>query len=281
MQPDRLEPVAPFLRWAGSKRKLIPRIRNLIPTDCSRYVEPFAGSACIFFHAIRGEAVLTDFNPELINAFAMVKQHPRILARRLAAIPDSEAAYYRIRAEWSSKGPELDRAIRFVYLNAHCFNGVYRTNRKGEFNVPRGTRTRGVPSESDLVRCSIALRHASVKCQDYLITLRDCKPDDFVYLDPPYPKPGSRDRGEYGIGAFTPSDEKTLVESLIDLDQNGTKFLLSYKARATFLDKLPKVFSVTKVYVPRSVSGFASGRRRVAEVFIQNYRVAEEPTIQK
>jgi DNA adenine methylase len=114
-------------------------------------------------------------------------------------------------------------------LNAHCFNGVYRTNQSGAFNVPMGTKTAGVPSEEHLVRCSVALRKAHLVCQDYMETLRQCTSTDFVYLDPPYPKSDSRDRGEYGIGAFNPDEETRLVAALKQLDRNGTKFLLSYK----------------------------------------------------
>jgi DNA adenine methylase len=138
-----------------------------------------------------------------------------------------------------------------------------------------GTKTAGVPSEEHLVRCSVALRKAHLVCQDYMETLRQCTSTDFVYLDPPYPKSDSRDRGEYGIGAFNPDEETRLVAALKQLDRNGTKFLLSYKATNSFISILPAAFDVRRVYVSRSVSGFARGRCRVAEVFVRNYKIIE------
>ena len=221
MHPNRANPIPPFIRWAGSKRKLVSRIQEQIPDDCERYIEPFAGSACVFFAAIKGEAILADFNPDLICAFEVVKKHPRLLARKLAELAPTKRTYYRVRDTLDPGNSDIDRATRFLFLNAHCFNGVYRTNRQGKFNVPMGTKTAGVPSERHLARCSIALRQTKVVCQDYTDTLRQCSPDDFVYLDPPYPKPDSRNRGEYGMGAFCPDNEPPLDQCVETNRPNG------------------------------------------------------------
>jgi DNA adenine methylase len=158
-----------------------------IPDTCKRYVEPFAGSACVFLSAIKGDAVLADFNHDLINAFNAVKLHPRIVARRLESLTPDKVTYYRVR-ENGTGSSDIDKAVRFIFLNAHCFNGVYRTNRSGKFNVPMGTKTGGVPTENHLVRCSIALRTVRVVCQDYMETLSQCAKDDFIYLDPTVPE---------------------------------------------------------------------------------------------
>jgi DNA adenine methylase len=128
----------PILRWAGSKRKLLPKLISLSPSSSGRYVEPFAGSAALFFALQPQDALLSDFNPELIETYKILSANAGSVWRRLSQMPGSRDFYYRIRARNPTSMSSIDRAARFIYLNRYCFNGVYRTNRLGQFNVPRG-----------------------------------------------------------------------------------------------------------------------------------------------
>ena len=166
----QIEPSAwerPLLRWAGSKRRLVPTLQSIQPTEWNRYVEPFVGSACLFFALRPSSAILGDRNEHLINAYEILRQHPRLLARQIHALSQSSDEYYRVRAIPFGTLNDFDRAVHFIYLNRLCFNGVYRTNRKGEFNVPVGSNTGGIPSERHFYRCSLALRNAVLNAGDF------------------------------------------------------------------------------------------------------------------
>lgn len=265
----------PFLRWAGSKRQLLPQIAQQMPPSFGRYVEPFAGSACIFFGTCPSEALLTDFNEELILAYRVVKNRHIQLAKALSKMPTDESTYYDQRALHPRSLRSFDRAVRFVYLNSYCFNGVYRTNRKGDFNVPRGSRCRGVPSLDQLAACARLLRNAEVECCDFRETLECCTELDFVYLDPPYTKPGTRNRGEYGAESFSEADEGRLLTTLRQCDKRGVRFLLSYRATTSFVRQLPSSWHTQRLRVRRNVAGFASARRNALEVLVRNYEVTD------
>ncbi|QDT99560.1 DNA adenine methylase [Gimesia aquarii] len=267
--------VESFLRWAGSKRQLIPHLAQAAPPHFERYVEPFAGSACFFFYLRPKKAVLSDFNEHLIQSYLAVKKHPIKLARSLTLFGTQVEDYYEIRRIFGDSSVMLERAAQFIYLNSYCFNGVYRTNLRGKFNVPRGSKTRGVPNETNLRRCSIVLRNANVYCQDYKKTLRSCTDTDFIYLDPPYTKLGARYRGEYGVGSFTSQDEQDLVSELRKLDQIGSHFLLSYRASAAFIRLLDPNWHIQRIRVRRNVAGFSDARRTAIEILVRNYDSCE------
>src|SRR5258706_5000854 len=129
---------SPFLRWAGSKRKLLPLLVPLIPASYNCYFEPFVGSACLFFAVRPRRAVLSDINADLIGAYSQVAAHPRRTWRIVSTLPKGAQAYYHIRRSLLQASSPQDSAARFIYLNRHCFNGVYRTNKTGMFNVPIG-----------------------------------------------------------------------------------------------------------------------------------------------
>lgn len=258
------------IRWAGSKRKLLPTLMSNVPATFERYIEPFCGSACLFFAIKPKNALLSDINRELITAFEQIKAHPRIVAREVAAIPVNAETYNA----WREKDPDslvdLDRAVRFLFLNRNCFNGVYRTNREGKFNVPMGRRTGLAPDEKRYYRSHIALRGAYVQVSDFAYLNEEIRKGDFIYLDPPYAKNGTRDRGEYGPGAFKLEDLARLLKLLRKADRVGAKFLLSYSDDQSLRDMLPSRWYCRHLEVNRHVSGFAKHRKRVTEVLISN-----------
>lgn len=259
----------PFLRWAGSKRGLVPLLSSCIPAKYGTYFEPFVGSACLFF-AIRPEAgVLGDFNPDLIATYDTIRQHPRRVARRLVRFGTSADDYYAARALDPSTMSEVDRAARFVYLNRHCFNGVYRTNRKGQFNVPFGSRIGPGPTERDFYRCSVALRAATFVPDDFGVTLRDAARGDVAYLDPPYSTSTRPSFGEYGYGAFRKADEARLLEQLTVLDRRGVAVLFSYADDNAVVEAL-REWSVVRIGVQRRIGGIGGRRTTTSEILASN-----------
>lgn len=139
-----LYPVTPIVRWAGSKRKLLEVLAACVPQTFQTYVEPFAGSACLFFRLCPERALLGDINEELVEFYGALKDQPTELAERVQSMPASSEFYYRLRE--SKKRSPLTRAARFCYLNRYCYNGVFRTNKAGQFNVPRGVKVGRIPS---------------------------------------------------------------------------------------------------------------------------------------
>ena len=260
---------SPLFRWAGSKRKLLPELMAHVPASVTRYIEPFAGSGCLFFALCPPKAVLGDMNRDLIAAYGVIRDHPRLVARAAHRFRKDKRTYYRLRSLVPSSLSPIDRASRFVYLNRHCFNGVYRINRDGCFNVPRGTRTGRLPSEAQFCRCSYALKRADLRAVDYAECLADVRIGDFVYLDPPYASKRRNTYGEYGYECFSERNLPELLRLLRKIDRASATFLLSYSVHSTFAD-IPATWFSKIVKVRRHVAGFAKDRHVVREMLVSN-----------
>lgn len=262
--------VNPIFRWAGSKRKQLGILLSSLPKDFRTYFEPFAGSACLFFAIHPKRAVLADVNRELIRSYQMIKEHPRRVSTLALSLPHSSESYYEIRRAFLTEKDTVLRAAYFVYLNRYCFNGVYRTNRKGQFNVPFGKSTGGIPDVKQFVRCSIALRNASLICSEFQSTLSKVRARDFVYLDPPYSSCKRPTYGEYGYTTSPPVDPPSLKQQLDLIDDRGGYFLLSYNdsvlSRRIFSD-----YHVRSIDVLRHVAGCAKHRTFEREILVSNY----------
>jgi DNA adenine methylase len=259
----------PLIRWAGSKRKLLPKLMVSIPTSYSRYVEPFCGSACLFFELSPDRALLSDINYDLINAFRQIKQHKNIYDE-LVSIPNTAEEYYRLRALDPLGLNARERAKRFLYLNRYCFNGVYHTNQSGQFNVPRGTRTGDFPSFDIFDNARRKLSKAKLNTISYEHTLKELQEGDFVYIDPPYSKAGGF-TGEYGLGSFDAKAMPEFVNILSVLNKKRVKFLFSYRACNETIKLLNDEYKVETLSVKRHVSGFKSGWNDVNEILVKNY----------
>jgi DNA adenine methylase len=214
------------IRLAGSKKRMLPLLMELVPGSFSRYVEPFAGSAALFFATRPERAVLADFNRDLVGALKDLARHPRRLHDQISHISTDKDTYYWMRDAYQPT-TDLARSVRFFYLNRNCFNGIYRTNRLGQFNVPHGSGMGGLPSRRDFYRCSIALRSAEVVRADFRATLAGVQAGDFVYVDPPYMSRRAT-YGEYGYGSFSEDDMADLCEFLRRAADRGADVLLSY-----------------------------------------------------
>lgn len=223
-----METLRPLLRWAGSKQRLLPALVNRAPPSINRYFEPFAGSASLFFALQPKRATLSDINSDLVNFYRCLKVDPERIYSALVALPRTRVAYLECRAAYIDASGKEERAALFWYLNRHCFNGLFRTSRAGKFNVPYGSKLPPLPSFTQVNDCVRALRRASVRREDFEVVINEAGPDDFIYVDPPYRRASSRDRGEYGPGAMCDSEIARLISALMAADRRGVKVLLSY-----------------------------------------------------
>lgn len=259
-----------FLRWAGSKRQQIPVLSAIWNPTYRRYIEPFMGSACLFFHLQPKRAILTDINTNLVRTFIAVRDHPRAVWNRLSKIPLGKLSYYSIRRSRLQDLDDLDAAANFIFLNRFCFNGLYRTNQKGIFNVPFGSSDIGrLPYAFELQAASRSLRNCKIIASDFEVVLRKAQAGDFVYLDPPYAVGNRRVFRQYDPSSFGLQDIYRLAQSLTDLDRKEVAFVLSYaycKEALEFFRDWPQ----RRFFVQRNIAGFATNRRRAAELLVSN-----------
>jgi DNA adenine methylase len=233
-------------------------------------MEPFAGSAALFFAIAPPRAVLGDLNKDLIQTFRAVRRAPDAVYRAVTRFRRGRASYYRVRAMAPENLNEATMAGRFVYLNRFCFNGLYRTNAQGEFNVPYGAPKSGnLPELAQLRTCARLLSRARLLNADFRRTLGMVDAGDFVYLDPPYAVSRRRVFVEYGRTPFSTSDLADLAGWLEEINRRGAVFILSYadslEARHFFNGWRTRRFAVR-----RNVAGFSAARRNRYEIFLSN-----------
>jgi len=262
----------PFLRWAGSKRALLPLLKRHVPRRFGKYIEPFAGSACLFFEMAPNRAVLADLNDRLIDTYRAVAQNPGRVSGHLSRLPVGSDAYYEIRKGYPHLRGPVARAATFIYLNRFCFNGLYRTSRSGRFNVPYGApRSTAVPSKSELALASKAIASAILMSGDFEdVVLSTAKRGDFVYLDPPFHSTSTRVFTQYNASPFGRSDLDRLVDLLEVIDRRGCRFLLSYAASKESVKAFDS-YSLRKIVTRRNISGFPQHRGAVKELLVRNF----------
>lgn len=267
----------PVLRWAGSKKQLLPVIAKFWHPSYRRYIEPFCGSASLFFKLTPDSALLSDLNQELIDALRQLQIDANLVAECMTRLRSDSDSYYQIRSMNPHHLSPNERAARFLYLNHHCFNGLYRVNKAGNFNVPYCASKRRAPlTAQELRHAGALLRRATLSCADFQEVLDQCGDGDFVYLDPPYASAASRSTFiEYGIDGFSEMDIGRLFDALEQASSRGVKFVLSY---ADVLDLAPYIgtFAVRRVQVRRNIAGFTGARRTVSELLVTNCEVSHE-----
>ncbi|WP_167631099.1 DNA adenine methylase [Mariprofundus ferrooxydans] len=261
----------PFLRWAGSKRKLVPYLSTYWDNSFERYIEPFMGSAVLYYELDPNKAILSDINKELIQTFTEIKNNPKEVHKTLSALNPDKENYYAVRATDSESLNSVERAARFIYLNRFCFNGLYRTNQKGKFNVPFApSGTGNIPTVEHLELASKKLANTELLAEDFeSVLIRHVKAGDFVYLDPPYATNSKRVFREYGPGSFCVDDLDRLQKILSTIDQRGAHFVLSYGSCPEALDTFSN-WKPETVSVQRNISGFVKGRRKSEELVFTN-----------
>jgi DNA adenine methylase len=234
------------------------------------YIEPFAGSACLFFDLEPNRAIIGDLNGDLINSYRFLRDDPESTLAELRTLRPDKEHYYEARGQSPQDLAGAEAAARFFFLNRHCFNGLYRTNLKGEFNVPFGM-TRGAPplDESLLLSASRLLSRAQLINADFEVTLDKAHCGDFVYLDPPYVSSADKVFSEYLPNSFTDRDLIRLQDCLEELDRRGVTFVVTYseciEARKFMAKWKPKRWRAR-----RHIAGFAAHRRFSFELIATN-----------
>jgi DNA adenine methylase len=268
-QPVR---VKPFLKWAGGKTRLLPSLRNSLPPHFDRYVEPFVGGGAFFFDLSPRVAVLGDSNPELMNCYEVVRDHPEELIEAILQFRVSGPEFYRIRGLDPNTLPAITRAARLIYLNKTCYNGLYRVNKQGGFNTPYGRNSNvKVVNPANLRASSERLKRVHLLCADFEAVLESAQKGDFVYLDPPYVPVGKfSDFKRYTKDQFYEADQERLADTFHELADRGCFVLLSnsYNKKTS---KLYARFLQRTVQMPRFVNCKGEGRGKVDELLISNY----------
>jgi len=266
-----------FLRWAGSKQKIIPLLKEYWINNSDRYFEPFMGSAQLFFFLAPQKAILNDINHELVQTYLQVQKNPYGIHNILREMKVSKNEYYRIRSINPLSLGTNQRAARFIYLNQLCFNGIYRTNSQGEFNVPySGENQLKTFSLQVLTDVSKKLQNAKIYSNDFeVVVRRHLSKNDFVYLDPPFAVSNRRIFRQYGLNSFGLEDLARLNNLLDYIDKKGAKFLLSY-AFCNESIALINNWNSRKLLVQRNVAGFSKFRRKSAELLISNIDLSLE-----
>jgi len=262
--------IAPLLRWAGSKRQLLPVLSQFWNVRFSRYIEPFMGSACLFFALSPPRALLSDLNGDLVSTYSAVRDTPLEVHQSLRRIPLGKESYYALRKSDPTTMSVADAAARFIFLNRFCFNGLYRTNLSGQFNVPFApAKTGRLPTKDELHQYSARLRHARLLSGDFSKTLETVRAGDFVYLDPPFAVANRRIFRQYGPHTFGRTDLTRLSQYLDRIHCAGAHFVLSYayckEARQCF-----GKWSQRRVRLQRNIAGFSSNRKTAVELLVTN-----------
>lgn len=274
----------PVWKWVGGKRKLLPQILARLPDssfDGHRYFEPFVGGGAVFFEMVatgrlsRLPAHLSDMNADLTNAYVVVK---RDVAGLISHMRDpamgyvcEEKAYYRIRALDPNTLSPVRKAARFLYLNKTCFNGLYRVNKSGGFNVPFGRYDDPtICDEAVLLAASAALQHTTIRCVDFVTAMEDAQAGDVAYFDPPYlPLSATSDFTSYTSDGFGLGDHERLRDLLLDLRGRGVHWLLSNSAAPAIKALYDRrEFVVEEVMMARAINSKGSKRGKIAELLI-------------
>jgi DNA adenine methylase len=231
--------ILPFLRWAGGKRWLVPQILELVGDDpIARYHEPFLGGASVFFALeAASEVFLSDLNTDLIEVYREVRDRPTDVAALLGEYENTSDAYYAARAKKPTEA--LERAARFIFLNHTSFNGLFRVNLKGEYNVPFGNRPKtNAPDDAWLQRASKRLQGARLAAADFERALEEVREGDFVFLDPPYTVAHNNNGFvKYNQHLFSYSDQERLAIAVKSISDRGARFVLTNAAHSS-IDRL-------------------------------------------
>ncbi len=270
MRGVSLDPVRPFIKWAGGKQALVADLVGRFPERFERYFEPFLGGGSVFLSLRPSNAVLADQNRWLVDTYRAVRWSWRRVVAELEALPNTRRDYLQIRARdpWSLALAE--RAAQFIYLNKTGFRGLFRVNRAGRFNVPYGEYDRRTHDPDQLRDVARALRGVTLRCGDFESALSDVTARDFVYLDPPYVKQGGHaDFNRYTADQFRQRDHERLAETCRELSARGVRWLLSQSDTET-VRSLYEGFAMERVAARREIN-LNSRRRDVDELLIRSW----------
>jgi DNA adenine methylase len=279
---------SPFLKWAGGKGQLVQTIEKFYPASFGTYFEPFLGGGAVFFDLVSkgriAKAVISDLNKDLINCYVAVRDQLRPLLTRLLELQKharDKSFYYRVartrfnetRLQTGVEG-DIEKAALLFYLNKTCYNGLYRVNKKGGFNVPWGRyKNPSIFDEKNIraVHNVLARSGVDIRCDDCRATTKNARAEDFIYFDPPYqPVSSTANFTEYTTQSFGWEDQERLAETFRELDERGCLLMLSNSPR---VEKLyaKSHYRIERVKASRAISCIGSKRGPVDELLIMNY----------
>lgn len=267
----------PFLKWAGGKRQLISQMHVYFPKNFNKYIEPFVGGGAVLFYLKPKFSVIIDINKDLINCYKVIKANVKELIELLKTHKNEKNYYYKIRAldrdkEKFNKLSDLERASRLIYLNRCCYNGLYRVNSKGQFNVPFGKyKNPNFCDKENLIAVSKALKNVKILHGSFEICLEHAQKDDFVYFDPPYhPISKTSSFTSYTKESFGKDSQQKLFEIFKKLDKLGCKLMLS-NSYNEYIQNLYKDYKIITLGARRAINCNAERRGNINVLLILNY----------
>lgn len=259
----------PVIKWAGGKTALLPELMARVPASFGTYYEPFAGGAALFFALKHKNSVLSDANMDLMMMYRALAKSASWVCEHLEALSrvHCKEHYLAARQQWNiGRGTERERAALFIYLNKTCFNGLWRVNRKGEFNVPFGSR-KFFPDREAIIAAGERLATATLRTASFERVITFANAGDLVYLDPPYDREASTSFTSYTPGGFDAVQQRRLATIARDLVRRGCYVILS-NSDTPLIRELYRDFTIETVMNRRSVGARANSRGTVAELLI-------------
>lgn len=262
----------PFLKWAGGKGRLLGQYESLFPKRFTRYFEPFVGAGAVFFHLNPKKAHLSDTNPDLIACYQVIRDELPALVELLRMYRHDRDFYYHVRELDPGALSTVQRAARMIFLNKTCFNGLWRVNRRGQFNVPFGDyKNPKILDEDNLHAVSAALQGVDIQLRPFDGVIAQARRGDFIYMDPPYhPVSATSSFTSYGADDFKPDDQRRLADAFRALDAKGAKVMLS-NSDTPFIRELYEGYRIEQVWCRRAINRDAAKRGAVSEVVVLNY----------
>ncbi len=293
----------PFVKWAGGKGQLLPKIRKTYPAglgvDITKYAEPFVGGGAVLFDILSNyngitDVYISDINAELINTYIMIRDRAAPLIKRLALLKNEfmvsacqKEYYYQKREEFNALKTNgdieenLEKAALLIFFNKTCFNGLYRVNRKGEFNVPMGSyKNPAICDEKNIKKVSSLLQKVEIVCGDYKYSENFIDKNTFVYFDPPYrPLSETASFTSYTEDGFSDTKQKELAKFIKLLTNKGAKIVLSNSdpknsdKQDDFFDELYSTYNINRVQATRMINSNSALRGKINELIISNFGV--------
>lgn len=272
----------PFLKWVGGKTRLIPQFSAFLPPTYETYIEPFLGGGALFFYLHPKKAYINDINKTLIYSYQVIKSKPKMLCRELCKLSDEylildhdrRKEYFYSRRDEFNQLTSLNtrKAVLMIFLNKSCFNGMYRENSLGKFNVPFGDyKNPKICDSNNLLLVSEMLETVELSSTDFITAVNKAKRGDFVYFDPPYyPLSTTSNFTSYSQGSFNANDQETLRDLFVELDKRGCYVMLS-NSSSDFIKELYKSYRQEVVLAGRSINSKGGGRGKINELVVLNY----------
>lgn len=267
-----------MLKWAGGKRSLLPSIMDKIPDNFNKYMEPFVGGGAMFFElrnrGLITSTILSDLNSDLISLYTIIRDRPGELIESIENMDykNNREDFNSARDEFNSDPTPVRKAALMMYLNRHCFNGLYRVNLSGKFNVPFGRYNNpNIPSNDQIMEVSGALKGVELRYSDFETVMREAQKGDFIYLDPPYQPISETSRfTSYSSGGFGDKEQRRLAKTFRDAAKAGV-FLMLSNSNSPFIMELYSDFNISNILAARNINSNGKGRGKINEVLITNY----------